>query len=215
MHYILIALHYIIANIVSFSFRKNLPVREPLMNISHFHAARGRRGVSILHRCRYAVLLQLAAVTFSHTCSPLHLPMIREAFVVPIRAFHHYVSSIALRDERRNMLVKLQSLGRYVGHENGTHPRPLPQRDGMQRAIRAIYNNKWYLKYIIRINIHAIYKRAGYRSPDRSRNLPPVPKYNHFIWCVIILRALLAHYAIITKVRAGRVQRPGWLSTDR
>lgn len=106
-------------------------VRESLMNISHFHAARRRReSVSILHRCRYAAPLQLAAVTFSHTCSPLHLPMIREAFVVPIRAFHHYVSSIALRDERRNMLVKLQSLERYVGHENGTRPprHPLPRR---------------------------------------------------------------------------------------
>lgn len=116
---------YIITNIVRVSHLapwERERERESLMNISHFHAARRRRSISILHRCRYAMLLQLAAVTFSHTCSPLHLPMIREAFAVPIRAFHHYVSSIALRDERRNMLVKLQSLGRYIGHENGTRP---------------------------------------------------------------------------------------------
>lgn len=106
------------------------------MNISHFHAA--RRGVeAFLSYIVADMLLQLAAVTFSHTCSPLHLPMIREAFAVPIRAFHHYVSSIALRDERRNMLVKLQSLGRYIGHENGTR---LPSATNeIRKAIHAIY----------------------------------------------------------------------------
>lgn len=108
------------------------------MNISHFHAAKGaeeerrdgrRERFSILHRA--ADMPCYCSLPLSRFLTPaVHyiFPMIREAFVVPIRAFHHYVSSIASRarreKERRNMLVKLQSLERYVGHENGTHPPP-------------------------------------------------------------------------------------------
>lgn len=48
------------------------------MNISHFYQRDYAK--AILSYIAADMLLQRAAVTFSHICSPLHLPMIREAF---------------------------------------------------------------------------------------------------------------------------------------
>jgi len=67
---------------LSFSFSSCFQIRSALSGLeSHeyfsFLPARLRKSDSCIAA---DMLLQLAAVTFSHTCSPLHLPMIREAF---------------------------------------------------------------------------------------------------------------------------------------
>jgi len=73
------------------------------MNISHFY--RQDYAKAILPCIAADMPLQLAAVTFSRTCSPLHLPMIREAFrfvLSPLRVQHsfrgetQYVGKIAV-----------------------------------------------------------------------------------------------------------------------
>lgn len=67
--------------------------------------------------------------------------------------------------------------------------------------------------YITFINARFARTVSSKRWPDLA--IAAVPECNHFIWRVIILRGLLAHYAIITEVRIRAAAHSAGMIIDR